>query len=41
MSGETGVGLLDDIFKLQNRSDRLMLDDAFDSRPLDLFRKLK
>ena len=39
--GNCGVGLLDDIFKLQKRCARLMLDDAFESRSLDLFRKLK
>ena len=38
--GNCGVGLLDDIFKLQKRCARLMLDDAFDSRSLELFRKL-
>ena len=38
--GNCGVGLLDDIFRLQKRCARLMLDDAFDSRSLDLFRKL-
>ena len=38
--GNCGVALLDDIFRLQKRCALLMLDDAFDSRSLDLFRKL-
>ena len=35
------LGFLIENIKLQKRCARLMLDDAFDSRSLDLFRKLK
>ena len=38
--GNCGVGLPDDIFRLQKRWLDLMLDDTFDSRSLVLFRKL-